>query len=84
MSRQGTQCADQTAQMCDVPSDWHLCCSNMLNTGFTRPGSSVGSQFTSYASGREIDLCVRHILLCNLFPSFADSRKASCQLLAKE
>ena len=35
-------------------------------------------------SGPEIDPRVWHCLLRNIFPSFADSRRASCQLLAKE
>ena len=43
--------------------------------------SSVDSMSVSYASRLEIDPDV--ILLWNFFPS-ADSRRASCQLLAKE
>ena len=37
-----------------------------------------------YASGPEIDSRVRHILLCKIFPSSADSKRGSCQLLVKE
>ena len=41
--------------------------------------SSVGS-----VSGPEIDPRLWHILLWKKLPSSADSRRASCQLLAKE
>ena len=46
--------------------------------------SSVGSVSSSYAKGPEIDPLVQHILLWKFFPSYADSRRASCQLLAIE
>ena len=47
-------------------------------------GSSVGSVSPLYPRGPEIDPHGRHILLWKIFPSSADSRRASCQLLAKE
>ena len=44
----------------------------------------LGSVSTSYASGPEIDPLVRHILLWKFFPSSADSKRASCQIMVKE
>ena len=39
-------------------------------------------QSIRYSSGRKTDPCIPQIIL--FLPSYADSRRASCQLLAKE
>ena len=46
-------------------------------------GRLVGSVSSSYLSGYEIDLCIRHILYWRLF-STAGSRRARCQLLTNK
>ena len=60
-----------------------LYCFQSNQTDYNGHISSVGSVSASYASCPEIDPSVWHILLRKNFPSLADSRRASCQLLAK-
>ena len=50
----------------------------------TRCGNSVGRVSAAYASGLQVDPQVKHILLWIFFPSSTDSKRANCQLLAKE
>ena len=49
-----------------------------------RIGSLASGLSALYASGPEINPCVLHILSWEFFPSSADSRRASYQLLVKE
>ena len=54
---------------------------SIYNTGCS---SSVRSMSASYFCRPKINHWAGHILLCRFSPSSADSRRASCQILAKE
>ena len=47
-------------------------------------GSSAGSVSDLPTSGPKMDPRIYHILLWEIFPSSAELRRASCQLLANE
>ena len=54
-----------------------------IQSHYTRRGSWVDSMSTLFASCSKIDSPVQDILSRRFFPS-VDSRRASCQLMAKE